>query len=236
MKFRVETLKKKYGEKPVLSIEQLSVSSGTFLGIIGANGAGKSTFLNLLAGLDQPSSGAIYYGDNESTSPPLNQMTMVFQRPYMMRTTVEKNIVAPLVWRGWSQKDMDSRATELMEDLGILHLRNQKAWTLSGGESQKVALARAISFRPKLLLLDEPTANIDPKSTSEIEHILRKINNQEQTTILYITHNLPQAKRLCKEILFLHLGQALEFSTNQKFFSESKNELTQRFLEGELLL
>ncbi len=236
MNLRVKNLCKMYNEKTVLFLDGLSIKSGAFLGIIGANGAGKSTFLNLLAGLDQPSQGTIYYGEDESTSPPLDRMTLVFQKPYMMRTSVEKNIAAPLVWRRWAQEAINSRTWELMEGLGILHLRNQKAWTLSGGESQKVALARAISFEPDLLFLDEPTANIDPKSTAEIENILRKINEEKHTTILYITHNLPQAKRLCKEILFLHEGRGVEFGESQLFFKEPKETLTRKFLEGELLL
>ncbi len=105
-----------------------------------------------------------------------------------------------------------------------------------GGESQKVALCRALSFRPRLLLLDEPTANIDPSTTAELERMLMQINKNEGTTILIITHNLAQAKRLCDRVVFLNKGKLEEAGLTNDLFGSPENPLTRRFIDGELLL
>lgn len=236
MHVELKNLTKTYGDRTVLNINDFSIGSGEFLGIIGANGAGKSTMLNLIAGLDQPTTGKIFYEHSNSVNTPLKDMTLVFQKPYLLSTTVEKNIAYPLKLRGYSHDKIETRITFLMEELGILSLRKQKAWKLSGGETQKVALARALSFGPKLLLLDEPTANIDPSSTLDIEKMLSKINEVEKTTIVLITHNLAQGKRICKSILFLHKGIPVEYNSADEIFSEPKEELTSKFLSGELLV
>lgn len=123
-----------------------------------------------------------------------------------------------------------------MQDLGLLEIRHQKAWKLSGGETQKVALARALSFRPSLLLLDEPTANIDPATTGEIEEMLLKINREEETTILIVTHNLAQARRVCNRLLFLDKGKLVESGDCQEILQNPKEEKTRRFIAGELLI
>ena len=160
---------------------------------------------------------------------------MVFQTPYLIRTTVEKNIAYPLKLRGWDNAKIEERVKELTEDLGLTDFRKQKSWKLSGGETQKVALARALSFRPKLLLLDEPTANVDPSTTAEIERMLKKINEKERTTVILITHNLVQARRLCDEVIFMDQGKVVEYGASEKILRGPEHELTKRFVAGELL-
>lgn len=235
MKLYMENLTKEYEGRRVLDIVQLRIGSGALCGIIGPNGAGKSTMLNLIAGLMKPTGGKLHYGDDTAAEAPYLDMTMVFQSPYLIRTTVEKNIAYPLKLRGWDQIKIDKRVEELAAELGLTDFLKQKSWKLSGGETQKVALARALSFSPKLLLLDEPTANVDPSTTAEIERMLRKINEKEGTTVILITHNLVQARRLCREVLFMDQGKVVEYGTGEKILKNPENELTKRFVAGELL-
>ena len=231
MKLEIKRLVRDYGTKRVLDLEEVTIEKGTRTAIIGPNGAGKSTLLNIVSRIDSASEGEVVY---ESEDPRL--VTQVFQQPYMLRTSVERNIQYPLRLRNWPEDRMNKRSDELMEELGLLDLRNQKAWKLSGGETQKVALARALSFEPSLLLLDEPTANIDPATTAEIEEMLLKINREEGTTILFVTHNLAQARRVCNRLLFLDKGKLVESGDCQETLQNPKDEKTRRFIAGELLI
>ncbi len=235
MRLYMNNLTKEYEGRKVLDIGELLIEAGALYGIIGPNGAGKSTLLNLIAGLMRPTAGSLLYGEEMSVSAPYRNMTMVFQTPYLIRTTVEKNIAYPLKLRGWGNEQIEERVGELTEELGLTDFRKQKSWKLSGGETQKVALARALAFRPKLLLLDEPTANVDPSTTAEIERMLKKINEKEGTTVILITHNLVQARRLCEEVLFMDQGKVVEYGASEKILREPEQELTKRFVAGELL-
>lgn len=236
MKLYMENLTKEYEGRRVLDIGELRIGSGALCGIIGPNGAGKSTLLNLVAGLMKPTSGRLLYEDSPAASAPYEEMTLVFQSPYLIRTTVEKNIAYPLKLRGWDKIKIEERVGELAADLGLTDFLKQKSWRLSGGETQKVALARALSFRPKLLLLDEPTANVDPSTTAEIERMLKKINEKEGTTVILVTHNLVQARRLCREILFMDGGKVVEYGAGEKVLRDPEHEQTKRFVSGELLI
>ena len=236
MEIRIEKVKKIYGNRTVLDIEELFVKEGSLLGVIGPNGAGKSTLLNIIAGIERQTEGRLYYGEKRSVTIPYREITMVFQSPYLLHTTAEKNISYPLKLRGWQDDAINRRVEELTEELGLVRLRKQKAWTLSAGEMQKVALARALSFRPKLLLLDEPTANIDPATTGELERMMKKINEEEGTTIIIITHNLSQAKRLCQNTALLHKGKLVEAGPASVLLKEPQNPLTKAFINGELLI
>ncbi len=231
MKLEIKRLVRDYGTKRVLDLEEVTIEKGTRTAIIGPNGAGKSTLLNIVSRIDSASEGEVVY---ESEDPRL--VTQVFQQPYMLRTSVERNIQYPLRLRNWPEERMKQRSDELMKELGLLDLRNQKAWKLSGGETQKVALARALSFQPSLLLLDEPTANIDPATTAEIEEMLLKINREEGTTILFVTHNLAQARRVCNRLLFLDKGKLVESGDCQRILQNPAEEKTRRFIAGELLI
>lgn len=198
------------------------------------NGAGKSTLLNILADLLPKDEGEILY--EESPMPPLKEMTMVFQQPYLMGTTVEKNIAYPLKLRKVPQEEQEKRIENLSEELNLSHLLKKRAAALSLGEVQKVALARALSFEPGLLFLDEPCASIDPHATQEIERLLLKIKKEKQTTILLVTHNLAQAKRIADYVVLLHEGRVIESAEAEAFFTEPAHPLTKKFIEGELLL
>lgn len=236
MNIYLENVIKEYEGKKIVEVDELHIKSGALYGFIGPNGAGKSTLIKMIAGLERLNSGNIYYGHKPKSDPPFEIMTLVFQKPYLLRTTVEKNILYPLKLRGWSEKEMEDRVTELLKDMGLSEFRHQKSWKLSGGETQKVALARAMSFRPKLLLLDEPTANIDPSTIAIIEKMLRKANQEENTTVIIITHNLQQAKRLCSDLVFMHKGDVVEHGSADEVLNQPKHILTQRFIEGELII
>lgn len=237
MKLKIENLTKEYNGKIILNIENMTIEQGTVTAIIGANGAGKTTLLNIIGKLNSQTTGNVTYVDQELIKIyPKSEMTLVFQNPYLIRTTVEKNIAYPLKLRGWSNLDIEERIHQLTDELGLEKLRKRKVWKLSGGEIQKVALARALSFRPKLLLLDEPTANIDPATTGEIERMLAKINKEEGTSILFVTHNLPQAKRVCNKLIFLNKGELIEEGNCREILKNPVNSLTRQFIEGELLV
>lgn len=250
MEVRFKQLKKSFDGRKVLDIDSGIIKSGSKTAIIGPNGAGKSTLLNIIAGLETPDSGSILYHDAATGDPavcddgtinagktayfPQKEITMVFQKPYLLSTTVENNIAYPMKLRGFDDNTIERRTNELMEELHLTVFRKQKAWKLSGGETQKVALARALSFEPKLLLLDEPTANIDPATTAEIEKMLLSIGSR--TTIVLITHNLAQAKRVCDEAIMLHDGRLIESGSCELLLTRPRMPETKQFVEGELLL
>lgn len=236
MNIYIENLVKEYDGKRILDVEKLHIERGSLCGIIGPNGAGKTTLIRVIAGIEKQTEGMVFYGHKPKSEPPLEIMTLVFQKPYLIRTTVEKNISYPLKLRKWGENEIEERVQELIIEMGLEQQKKQKSWKLSGGETQKVALARALSFKPKLLLLDEPTANIDPASIAMIEKMLKKIREENNTTVIIITHNLLQAKRLCSDIVFMHKGKVIESGTTDQIFNSPQSQLTQSFFEGELLL
>lgn len=234
MNIKFSNLKKAYDGKTVLDIEQGMIKKGSRTAIIGPNGAGKSTFVKILAGIEKDDGGEIMYGDNSGF--PQEDVTLVFQKPYLISTTVEKNIAYPMKLRGYDEETIEKRVTELCEELNLTQFRKTKAWKLSGGETQKVTLARALAFKPKLLLLDEPTANIDPVTTAEIEQMLKRIGGKQETTIVLITHNLAQAKRTCDEVMMFHGGKLIESGACEDILTKPQHEETDKFIRGELLL
>lgn len=232
MELRMESLQKSYEGRLVLSLPELTLASRGITAIIGPNGAGKSTLLRLIAGLEKPDHGRILY--DGAAALPRERVTMGFQKPYLLNTTVEKNIAYPLQLRGWDRIEAETRVDALLAELSLEEHRKKKPWKLSGGEIQKVALARALSFSPDLLLLDEPTANIDPVSVMDIEAMLRKVNEQGMT-ILLISHNLAQARRLSDRILFLDRGRLVEDGETAAFFANPREDASRWFIAQELV-
>ena len=163
-------------------------------------------------------------------------MTNGISKPYLLRATVFQNIAYPLKIRGEDKDSIDIKVNRMLESMGLNLQKHQKSWTLSGGEMQKVALARALVFKPSLLILDEPTANIDPSSIAVMEKIIKKINEEEKTTIIIVTHNLQQAKRICKEVVFMHKGKIEEKGEINRILYNAKKAETRAFIQGELLI
>ncbi|KAB3530313.1 ATP-binding cassette domain-containing protein [Alkaliphilus pronyensis] len=235
MNININRLTKIYNNKTVLSIPKLQIEKGALLGLIGPNGAGKSTLAKILGGLEEASSGNILYDEELISTSLLKKITVVAQKPYLLRGTVYYNIAYPLKIRKVEEAEIVIKVDEMLKEMELLEIKNQKAWTLSGGEVQKVALARALIFNPSLLILDEPTANIDPSTILVMEKMIKKINKDKGTTIIIVTHNLQQASRLCDKIAFIYRGEVIELSKREQLLKNPQNILTRDFIKGELL-
>lgn len=210
MKIQIKNLTKSYGEKQVLDIEKLIIPEGEITGVIGPNGCGKSTLLNIVSGLEEEFSGNIKYGGYPLNREILKKMTYVFQKPYLFKRNVYENIAYPLRLRKTDGKEEKRRILDIIRRLEIEDLTDKRADRLSGGETQKVALARALVFEPELLLLDEPTSNIDPESIKIMEREILDFNRRTGATIWIVTHNMEQAERLCHSIINLKAGKVVE--------------------------
>ena len=193
--------------------------------VLGPNGAGKSTLLRLIHGLLRPSGGRLHWPR------PLTQ-GMVFQRPIMLRTTVLANVEYGLALKGFAAAERRRRAGESLARVGLGQLAARPARLLSGGEQQRVALARAWALEPELLILDEPTASLDPASSREVERIVGEIA-AAGTRILMTTHNLGQARRMADEIIFIDRGRVLEQTAVAEFFTRPQTDAAQDFLKEE---
>ena len=207
MRIGLENIVKKYNEKIILGIGDLTIEEGKITGITGPNGSGKSTLLNIVGGIDKEYSGNVLYDGHSLNREIERNMTYVFQKPYLFRRMVYENIAYPLKLRGVNKQEIQIKVRKVIENLEIEELAEKKAHLLSGGESQKVVLARALVFNPKLLLLDEPTSNIDPESIKIMEREIVRFNKDTNSTVIIVTHNLSQAKRICDNIIYLQGGR-----------------------------
>ena len=210
MEIRIKKLRKSYGKKRVLDIEKLIIPEGEITGVIGPNGCGKSTLLNIVSGLEEDFSGKVRYGAYPLSKEIIRKMTYVFQKPYLFKRSVYENIAYPLRIRKIERSEEKKKVLNIIEKLEIQDLTEKRADRLSGGESQKVALARALVFQPELLLLDEPTSNIDPESIKIMEREILSFNKKTRATIWIVTHNIEQAERLCHSIINLEAGKVVE--------------------------
>jgi tungstate transport system ATP-binding protein len=233
MNISIKNLKKVYDKKSVLDIENLDLKSGKIYGIIGANGAGKSTLLKIISGLEKATDGEVFVDGENLDNVNMKDITYSNQKPYLYRTSVFNNISYPLKFRKINKDKINSMVNHIIEEFRIEYIKNKLAVNLSGGEIQKVALARALVFNPKLILLDEPTANIDPDYIEFIEKAIMKRNKKNACTVLIITHNLSQARRICDGIILLDKGKVLEFGNMEHILLHSKNSITRKFLAAE---
>ncbi len=234
--YRIENLKKTYGARTILDVEHLEIGAGEILAIVGPSGAGKSTLLRLLNFLETPTSGNLFY-QGQSINGSLSietrrQVTTVFQRPMLLRDSVRANVAYGLSLRG---QRGDGRIDEILVRVGLRELANTPAQKLSGGEMQRVALARALVIEPHVLLLDEPTANLDPYNVGLIEEIVREHNRARGTTIVLVTHNVFQAKRLAHRVGLMLSGKIIEVQNNPAFFDSPSDPRTAAFVRGEMV-
>jgi tungstate transport system ATP-binding protein len=210
----------------------LTLEAGLRTVIVGPNGAGKSVLLRLCHGLLQPTSGKIAWNAPEISGAPRRQ-SMVFQRPVLLRRSALANVLHALKIAGVPPLQRKARAREALRKVGLETLAAHAARVLSGGEQQRLALARVWALRPEVLFLDEPAASLDPGATQEIERIIAAMH-AAGTKIVLVTHNLGQAHRLGEEILFLHQGRMLERAPADRFFRQPTSAEAAQFLEGEL--
>jgi tungstate transport system ATP-binding protein len=199
--------------------------------ILGGNGAGKSTLLRVLHGLVKPAAGSIAWGG--SAARPAGQ-TMVFQRPVLLRRSAAGNLRHALKLAGIRGHDARHRIDGALASVGLTPLANRPARVLSGGEQQRLALARAWALAPEVLFLDEPTASLDPAAARAVETIVNDFHALG-TTIVMTTHHLAQAKRLADSVVFLHAGRVTEHTEAAEFFRLPRSVEGRSFLEGERL-
>jgi len=220
------------GGRPIIRGITATLEAGPRTVILGPNGAGKSVLLRLCHGLLAPTSGAIRWNAPEAPGMPRRQ-AMVFQRPVMLRRSALGNVTYALRRARVPAARREELAREALRRVGLEVFAARPARVLSGGEQQRLALARVWALRPEILFLDEPTANLDPGATLEVERVIAALHTAG-TKIVLVTHNLGQARRLGDEILFLHDGRLVERAPADRFLRRPASREAARFLEGEL--
>ena len=218
------------GGRTIIDRVSMALAEGPRTVILGANGAGKSVLMRLCHGLLSPTSGSIAWRGGANGR---QRQAMVFQRPVMLRRSALANIVYGLRLAGVSAHESEMRARDVLEAIGLERVAGRPARVLSGGEQQRLALARAWALGPEVLFLDEPTANLDPGATRDVETLIGQIR-AGGTKIVMTTHNLGQAKRLGDEILFLSQGRLVEQAPVDRFFTKPESAEADAFIRGEL--
>jgi len=220
------------GARRILHGISLALDAGPRTMIVGPNGAGKSVLLRICHGLLQPTSGRVVWNTPEPMHTARRQ-AMVFQRPVMLRRSALANVAYALKCAGVPADQRIYRALAALSRVGLGGHAHHPARVLSGGEQQRLALARVWALDPEVLFLDEPTASLDPGATHEIERTVNAMH-ASGTKIVMVTHNMGQARRMGDEVLFLHQGRLVERAPAERFFRNPATVEATRFLEGEL--
>jgi tungstate transport system ATP-binding protein len=220
-------------EVTILDHISLVIAGGPPTVLIGPNGAGKTTLLRLAMGMIPPTRGRVTWGGREHVAP--THRAIVFQRPVMLRRSAAGNIRYALAAAGVPRAARDARVDELLALVGLSGLGARPARKLSGGEQQRLALARALAKEPQVLFLDEPTASLDPAATKAIEDVVRTVAARGIKVVMS-THDLGEARRLGGEIVLMHRGRVIERTPSGAFFAAPQTEEGRRFIRGELLV
>jgi tungstate transport system ATP-binding protein len=238
----VEELTKRYGKITSVDNVSLSVKKGEIFALIGPSGTGKSTLLRIIDLLEAPTSGKVYMDGLEICSlkgteriEAIKRMGIVFQRPIVFNRSVLDNIRYGLEIRDVSKTEIMTEVQPYLDMLGLSNLSDRNALLLSGGEAQRVALARTLVYHPEVLLLDEPTANLDPANVAIFEDAIVEANRKEGTTILIATHNMFQAKRIAHKVGFMLSGRIIEIGYPSRIFDNPKDSRTESFVRGEMV-
>lgn len=219
--------------KPLLDNVDATIESAEITIILGPNGAGKSLLLRIAHGLELPDDGSVKWNQHiPQTQEPWR--TFVFQKPVFLQRSVRANLEYVLSLHKIAKAQYNPLIYEALQHTGLAHLAAQSARTLSGGEQQRLNIARAWILKPKVMLLDEPTAELDPSGLAAIEMLIKTIAQQD-TKVIMTTHSLDQAKRLAHDILFLHQGVLIEHTPATMYFSRPKTSLAEDFIAGRLL-
>ena len=231
---QIDNITKKFASLTAIDSVSLNLETNKILVLVGVNGSGKTTMLRLLAGLEEPDTGSIIINKSIKEANELRQLsTLVFQKTVMFNRTVYSNLEFGLKIRGNRKDVIDKRICEVLKIVGLEGFENRNAKKISGGEQQRVALARAFLLEPKILLLDEPTSNLDVNSAKIIEKVIQN-RKRSDTIIVLSTHNLYQAKRLGDEIVHIHEGKIINQAKTKDFFSNPKHKITEKFIKGDL--
>lgn len=221
------------GELAILDRISLTLDAGAPTVLIGPNGAGKTTLLRAAMGLIPATRGRITWGGREHAPP--DKRAIMFQRPVMLRRSAAENISYALTAAKAPRATQQDRAGDLLKLVGLQALAHRPARKLSGGEQQRLALARALARAPTVLFLDEPTASLDPYATKAMEDVVRSIT-QLGVKVVMSTHDLGQAKRLGGDIVLMHRGRVIETGSTQEFFESPRTPEARKFIAGELLV
>lgn len=233
MRIKIEKLTKAYGDFKAVDNMNLDIADGDLVGLLGPSGCGKSTTLFMLAGLNEPTSGKIYFGDKDVTKVPPEdrEIGLVFQNyalyPHM---TVEDNIMFPLINRRVPKAEARERAFEMAKLVQLDNLMKRKPKALSGGQQQRVAIARALVKRPEVLLLDEPLSNLDAKLRVETREEIRRIQQEVKITTIFVTHDQEEAMSISDKIAVMEKGVVQQYEVPQKMYLNPDNLFVAQFL------
>jgi tungstate transport system ATP-binding protein len=234
--YRLENLVRRQGDAFTLSIPHLEIRAGEVLCLLGPTGVGKTTLLRLLSGLEPPHDGTLRLrGQPLDGNAPLTlrrQIAMIPQRPLLLGGSVRRNVEYGLRLRG---KPDPARVEQMLARLELRTIAAQAAGTLSGGQTQLVALARALVIEPDVLLLDEPTANLDPAHVALVEETIGRFRQEKRATVVWATHNLFQARRVADRVALLLAGQLVELAAKHDFFERPADPRTAAFIEGKMI-
>jgi tungstate transport system ATP-binding protein len=230
---------RRVGQKTILKDIDMEVKAGETLAILGPNGAGKTSLLRIIDLLDQPDEGSVFIEGKDAWAGDRldiqRSMAMVFQKPVPFSMSVYDNIAYGMRLRKMSRGTIDEAVCTALRLLDMEGKERQRARSLSGGEAQRLAFARAYVLKPKLLLLDEPTANLDPTNAGIMERAIRDINKRYGTTIVLVTHNMHQARRLAEKSAFMMYGELVETKPTPELFEKPEDPRTAMFVRGDII-
>ncbi|MEM7526230.1 MAG: ATP-binding cassette domain-containing protein [Pseudomonadota bacterium] len=230
--FRITGLRLSAGGRALIDGIDLAVEGRGITVVMGPNGAGKSLLLKLMHGLIAPDEGQVLWAGEPAGEATRRRQALVFQKPVLLRRSVAQNIDFVLATR---QRRDRTRRDALLREVGLAERAGQPARLLSGGEQQRLALARALATEPEVMFLDEPTASLDPASVQAIEEIVRAVS-AEGMKIVFVTHDAGQARRLADDIVFLHRGRVAEHTPAERFMADPVSEPARAYLAGRLYL
>ncbi|MCJ7669252.1 MAG: ABC transporter ATP-binding protein, partial [Dehalococcoidia bacterium] len=238
----VVDLNHSYGEREVLQGLSLSIGKGEVFALIGPTGAGKTTLLRIIDLLEVPGAGEIYFDgkciprSGKQRLEIRRRMSFIHQKPQVFNLSVYDNVACGLRWRGEEKTKTAEKVDHILEMVGLEGYKNRNARTLSGGESQRVALARSLVLEPEVLLLDEPTANLDPVSTAKIEQLISYVARQHNTTMIMATHDMSQGQQLADRIGVLLNGRLVQTGNVTDIFRSPQNEEVAHFVGMENII
>jgi molybdopterin-binding protein len=238
----VVDLSHSYGEREVLKGLNLGIGKGEVFALIGPTGAGKTTLLRIMDLLEVPEAGQIYFDgkciprSGKQRLEIRRRLSFIHQKPQVFNLSVYDNVACGLGWRGEAKNRIAQKVDNILETVGLEGYKNRNARTLSGGEAQRVALARSLVLEPEVLLLDEPTANLDPVSTAKIEQLISDVARQQNTTMIMATHDMSQGQQLADRIGVLLDGKLAQAGNATDIFRSPQNEEVARFVGMENII